>query len=697
VARLSDWIDQQTGWVTGWRSFLSQPVPERAGVSHVFGALALLLFLVCAASGIFLLFYYAPTPDHAYDSIRYIDQELAFGAIVRGLHFWSANALALVIGIHILRVFLWGAYKKPRQMIWVLGVVLLLVTMGENITGYLLPWSENGYWATVVRTEILGGVPLIGGFLRQLLLNGASVGTLALSRFFALHALFLPIGFVLVGMFHIFQVRVKGIAPPFERVDSEPTAPTRPFHPYMTIRLALVTALALIVCGLLAWKIGAPVEPRADPTTAYQAHTSWNWMYLYEWAKFFPGKSEFVGVIVVPAFGVLALLCVPHIDRNPERRLRKRPIAVLLAAVTFLAVTALGIAGVGETPRERKLTPIEMRGQRVFLDERCNACHGINGGGGTGGPDLATKSTKTRAQMEGFLMDPQSFNPRSIMPAAKIPKEKLQALVAYVMSLAPSSKMPLEPLVGPPKPASHYEEDWMGTHQYEVRKDPSVCKECHDPHFCQTCHQNRVPDSHMNKEWLKAHSGAAIDAGEYCKVCHTQEFCDACHRGVLHGPDWLAHHRTVARTHSQICSSCHTRTFCIECHKGAEPPSHSPGWLQRHGPASRAPDAGCSTCHPASQCQQCHRTRRPPSHNDPAWPKEHGAKAATGFQDCTLCHGKNSCSICHRGVQMPHPADWDVSHKEHGATFGKEGPCFVCHKESMCEECHGPLDELTTH
>jgi ubiquinol-cytochrome c reductase cytochrome b subunit len=694
VGRLLGWIDQQTGWVSSWRGFLSQRVPQRAGIGHVLGALALLLFLVCAASGIFLLFYYAPTPDHAQDSIRYIDQELAFGGFVRGLHHWSANALALIIGIHMLRVFLWGAYKRPRQMIWVLGVLLLLITMGESITGYLLPWSENGYWATVVRTQIVGGIPLVGEFLRRLLLNGTTLGALALSRFFALHALFLPIGFLIVGLFHTFQVRVKGVTPPFERVDSEDKGPTRPFHPYMTVRLALVAAVALVVCGLLAWSLGAPVEPRANPNIPYQAHTSWNWMYLYEWARFFPGKWEFIGVVVIPALGVLALLALPYLDRNPERRLRKRPIALTAAMATFLAVTALGIAGELVTPREARLTPLELRGQRVFLDERCNACHGINGGGGTGGPDLAAKTTKTPAQMELFLKDPQSLNPRSIMPAANLSKEKTQALVAYMMSMGPNSRMPIEPLVGPPKPASHFDEDWMVAHKYEVRKDPKVCEECHDPHFCQTCHQNRLPDSHVSREWLKAHSGAAIEAGEYCKVCHTQAFCDACHKGVLHGPDWLAHHRVVARAHSQICANCHTKTLCIECHKGAEPPSHSPGWLTRHGPASRVAGAGCSTCHPASQCDQCHKTRRPPSHSDPAWPKKHGAKAAMGFQDCTLCHGKNSCAVCHRGIQMPHAPDWETSHGSQGATFDKKGPCFVCHKESMCEECHGPLEQL---
>jgi ubiquinol-cytochrome c reductase cytochrome b subunit len=693
MRRILDWIDGQTGWVSYWRGFLARPVPLRAGLGHVLGAATLLTFLVCAASGVFLLFYYAPTPDHAHDSIRYIDQGVAFGRFVRGVHFWSADALALLIGLHILRVFLWGAYKRPRQIVWVLGVVLLLITMGENITGYLLPWSQNGYWATLVRMEYAGLIPVVGPFVKRLVLNGDSVGVLTLARFFTLHVIILPLALIVVAMFHIFQVATKGITPPGARVDRAEVGPTRPFHPHITPRLLLVAIVVFGICALLAGFVGAPVEPRANPNTPYQAHTSWMWLYLYEWGHLFPAKWEFVGIILIPGLGVLAMLILPYIDRNPERRVGRRPAALALVSTTFLAVTALGIAGWAQTPHVPRLSPLEMQGQRVFLDERCNACHGINGGGGTGGPDLATQTTKTRAQMVRFLRDPASSNPRTIMPATRIPDDRMKALVAYMMSMAPSSRMPTEPLVGPPKPDSHYDEDWMVAHKFEVRKDPTVCEACHDSHFCQTCHQNRVPDSHLHR-WLKAHSGAAIEGGEYCNVCHKSDYCAACHRKILHGPNWLEHHRTVARANSQICSSCHTKTLCIECHKGAEPPSHTSGWLTRHGPASRQPDAGCSTCHPTSQCAQCHKTHNPPSHSDPNWLKIHGQKAAEGFQDCTLCHGKNSCSVCHRGVEMPHPKDWEFSHNRQGASFAKDAPCFACHKDADCETCHGPLKDL---
>lgn len=154
LRRILKWIDEQSDLVSITRHFLEEPLAKGGvGWPHVFGSLALFCFMIQMVTGVFLLLYYTPTPDHAHETVSFITHELPFGKIVRGLHHWGASAMALVVGLHMLQVFVWGAYKKPRQVIWLLGVGLLLLTMGLAFTGYLLPWDMKAYWANGCRNE----------------------------------------------------------------------------------------------------------------------------------------------------------------------------------------------------------------------------------------------------------------------------------------------------------------------------------------------------------------------------------------------------------------------------------------------------------------------------------------------------------------------------------------------------------------
>ncbi|MEI6915533.1 MAG: cytochrome b N-terminal domain-containing protein, partial [Armatimonadota bacterium] len=540
MQRILGWIDEQTGLVTGIRHFMEEPLPEKVGWPHVFGSLVMFFFTIQVVTGILLLVYYSPSPDHAYESVQYITYKLPFGSFVRGLHHWSASAMLVALGMHLIQVYLWGAYKRPRQIIWLIGVGLLLVTLGFSFTGYLLPWDQKAYWATVVGTNIAGSIPIVGEFIRNVMRGGSTVGTLTLTRFFALHVGILPPLISVLIIFHVLQVRKKGITPPGRRVDEEDgVAHPESFWPHQIFRDAVVVLFAYIIVATLALKFGAPIEPLANPAdTAYVPRPEWYFLWLFEMLKYFPGNLEFVGAVLLPTVAILLLAIYPYLDSNPERRLRRRPFSTALLIVTFAGVSALGIRAVISGPKEQKLTAVQARGQKHFLDLRCNSCHGVNGGGGNAGPDLAQAHLTNEQHILQILHDPTQFQPRSIMPPVDLSDAKLKELTAYLLALGPASRLPSEPSIGPKKPPTHFVEMWYINHKFEVRKDPAQCAKCHQPSFCQSCHRNRRPDSHLNN-WLKFHFGVARERPEYCRVCHKNEFCNKCHSTFLHTSDWL--------------------------------------------------------------------------------------------------------------------------------------------------------------
>lgn len=674
------WIDEQSDLVSITRHFLEEPLPQGVGWPHVFGSLALFAFSVQVMTGVFLLFYYTPTPDHAHETVDFITHQLPFGGLVRGLHHWCASAMALLVGLHMLQAYVWGAYKKPRQIIWVIGVFLLLVTMGLAFTGYLLPWDQKAYWAAVVGTNIAAAIPVVGSFIREVARGGDSVGALTLTRFFAIHTCILPSLLMGLIVFHLFQLRKKGITPPWRRVDNEADVEfTQRFFPDQLFKdmVAILGVLAMLYCVVIYY--GAPLERVANPSeTGYVPRPEWFFLYMFQLLKYFPGELEFVGAMVVPAVVVIAMLLLPYVDTNPHRLPRRRPFAMLLAAGMFAGMTTLGIMGLASTPRHKELSRQQKIGEKLFLDLRCSTCHGINGGGGNAGPDLAGAKMNDVKHLRTLLQNPQAFNPRSIMPQYDLRPDQMEALVTYLMSLDTTSQMPEAPEIGPKKPESHFQEGWLTGHKYEVRKDPTQCSSCHKPKFCQTCHQKRRPDSHLH-QWIKAHFGTATEKPEYCAVCHERSYCTDCHKDVLHTQKWLSTHKQGVAKRPDICQECHTENFCIACHQGAEPESHVANWIHRH---QKADTRTCVVCHKQDFCTSCHTGATPTSHNA-RWPKIHGRSAGPG---CQQCHTKSFCSSCHQ-VPVPHPAKWR-SALHQPAARQKPGSCANCHRQSFCLDCH---------
>jgi len=195
-------------------ALLDRKIPGGVGWAYTLGSATLTTFIVLAVTGIFLSMNYSPSPDHAWDSIQYIEEQVAMGSLIRGIHHWAAAAMVLLTFLHMLRVYFMAAYKYPRELTWVVGVFLLLFVLGSGFTGYLLPWDQKAYWATQVGSEIAGSVPYLGDFLRETLLGGRDMGAATLTRFYALHTLVLPL---LIGAFilaHLFMVVRQGISAP---------------------------------------------------------------------------------------------------------------------------------------------------------------------------------------------------------------------------------------------------------------------------------------------------------------------------------------------------------------------------------------------------------------------------------------------------------------------------------------------------
>lgn len=217
MADLYTWVNDRLGVMPGLTYVVRRKIPVGTNWLFTFGSATLFLFTVQAITGGLLAIYYSPSPDHAYSSIQYIMNETMFGSLVRGIHHWSASGMIVMIVLHMLRVLFMGAYKYPREMSWMVGVVLLTITLGFGFTGYLLPWDEKAYWATVVGTNIAGSVPLIGEWILRILRGGTDLGALTLNRFYAMHVMLLPMITTVLLAAHLFMVIRQGISYPPRR------------------------------------------------------------------------------------------------------------------------------------------------------------------------------------------------------------------------------------------------------------------------------------------------------------------------------------------------------------------------------------------------------------------------------------------------------------------------------------------------
>ncbi len=436
ASRVYTWLDERLNLAPIRVALLEEPIPGGASWIYVFGSVTLFAFLIQMATGMFLMLSYAPTADHAYESVRYIQEEVPFGAFIRSLHHWGASLMMVAIGLHMLQVFLYGAYKRPREMMWLVGVVLSLLTLAFGFSGYLLPWDQRAYWATQVGVNIVGTIPLIGDTLVRIIRGGETLGTMTLSRFFALHTVFLP--WLLMGLIvlHLVILRRVGPAGPWDAVRA--AAIQEPFWPKQVAMDAIAMFMAFVILAGLALSLPPSLADRANPAdTTFTPVPEWYFLWYYELLKYFQGRWEIVGTLVIPSCLYLLLFLLPFLDRRPERRPFSRPIVIgagglLLAVVfTFLTISLRAVASL-PTP-----DPSVARGMQLYRSLGCAACHQIHGEGNAVGPDLSTIGNRQdAARLIRQLKDPASMVRGSIMPSyASLTEAELEDLTNYMLSL----------------------------------------------------------------------------------------------------------------------------------------------------------------------------------------------------------------------------------------------------------------------
>lgn len=470
VTKLKQWIDARWPLSQMLHLGLDEDIPGGSSFAYVLGSATLIVFLIQVVTGAWQMFYYVPTVDHAYDSLNYLRTVVPFGWLIHGLHYWSASAMIVLIVLHLGRVFIWGAYKRPREITWLAGVLLLLVTMGMSFTGAPLPWDERGFWAAEVGTSIAGSVPVIGDWTKRILLGGSTMGQLTLSRFFILHIALLPGLLLLVLGIHLVAFRKSGSVGPWK---DEKRAKTGKFWPDQVLKDAIVGVVVFLILLALVVFFPPPFAGPADPVdTTYLPKPEWNFLFLYEALKFFPGKLEAVGTVGIPTVGVLILVLLPFLDRKPERNPVRRPYAMGFGLVAAVALVGLTVAGFLSNPEQSqaaavasatpavtgKLSSSARQGQQLFQTLGCTGCHSVNGSGGTAGPDLSNEGTKgrTRDWLMAQISNPKSHDPNTIMPAfSSLDNQQLNQLADYLLSLgAGGTPAPATPATTPQSQAT---------------------------------------------------------------------------------------------------------------------------------------------------------------------------------------------------------------------------------------------------
>ncbi len=323
-------------------------LPSRTGWLHVYGSLSLLLFISQTITGILLLIYYRATPEAAHKSIQYITAEVHFGWLYRQVHAWGATLMIVTVLLHMIRTYFEGAYKKPRELTWVTGVIIFILTIAFGFTGYLLPWNQVAFWATTVGTESANKVPVIGPWLQYFLRGGDAVTGETLSRFFVVHVILLP--WILTGLvaIHLFLMRLSNLTTLEPVGEEKPLTPEHgiPFAPVHVCKECVVAVLLVAVLVTLSvlwpWEIGEPADPLSTPE-----HIKPEWYFLpsYQLLKYFEGKYGAVIGIIACSVPFALLFIWPFIDRGKQRRPSKRPLATGFGIIGLFGALFLGFLG----------------------------------------------------------------------------------------------------------------------------------------------------------------------------------------------------------------------------------------------------------------------------------------------------------------------------------------------------------------
>lgn len=432
IQTVANWLDQRLAVRETLLPMLRHPVPRSIegpmGWWYVFGSATMTFLTLQIVTGIGLALVYIPAADRAYDSLLFLDYEQPLGWFLRALHYYAGSGMVVMLLVHVTQVFLQGAYKYPRELTWLVGVVLLLCTMGMFFTGQILRWDPDAYWGLAVAGSMAGRVPVIGPWVVEMVLGGPVIGGDSLSRFFTLHVFVIPGALLSFLAVHLWLVLKCGISDPprpgkivnpatYDAEYHEELKSGVPFLGDAILKDILFSSLAVMVVVAIAAVVGpkGPTGP-PDPTLGgANPRPEWPFLWLFALLSLSPPAIETFIILVFPVLVVLALFAVPLISNRGERAPSRRPAAVLLVIVIYSVLGVLTYEGVtapwspdmtawsgDPMPARivRESSPARLMGAAVFQYKNCRNCHALDGVGGRRGPDLTTVGTRlTRDQL----------------------------------------------------------------------------------------------------------------------------------------------------------------------------------------------------------------------------------------------------------------------------------------------------------
>ena len=469
---IAKWLDQRMKIAAPLREMMQHPVPRRsASWWYVFGSAALVLFGLQVITGILLALVYAPTAGQAWNSLQVLDHSVTLGWFLRAMHGWGADFMVGVVLVHMTQVFLFGAYKYPRELTWMAGVFLLLLTLGMAFTGQVLRFDQDAYWGLGIGAAIVGRVPGMGAALVHLMLGGPIIAGNTLSRFFDLHVFTLPAvlgGFVSLHLLLVLKLGINEWPMPgrlvrretylqeYEQLTHENGAPFVPYAVWKDMLFAAAIVAAVAACAIVFGPFGPRGVP--DPTLIQTApRPDFFFLWLFALLALLPPQMETPLLLIAPVVIIVGLLLLPFLAGEGEKSWRRRPVAVLsltviavsLAALTHLAIVspwspAMDAWSSAPIPSAylRGRSPLEFRGALVFQEKQCRNCHSLAGVGGQRGPALdsvatvLTEDQLIRQVIQGGGNMPAYGN--NLTPA------EVTALVAFLETLRPAGQLPAQ-------------------------------------------------------------------------------------------------------------------------------------------------------------------------------------------------------------------------------------------------------------
>jgi ubiquinol-cytochrome c reductase cytochrome b subunit len=470
IARTFEWFEARLQLAAPIREAAEHPVPRNtASWWYVFGSAALVVFILQFVTGILLALVYVPSAGEAWSSLQALNHDVALGWFVRAMHGWGSNFMVAIVLIHMMQVFLFGAHKYPRELTWVVGVFLLLMTLGMAFSGQVLRFDQDAYWGLGIGASIASRVPVLGPAVVKLMLGGPIIAGATLSRFFTLHVFVIP--GVLIGCvaLHVLMVLKLGInewpmpgrlvhrATYLREYHALTTADGAPFVPYAVWKDVFFAAAVLLAVAGCAYVFG-PFGPtgRPDPTIVQTApKPDYFFLWLYALLSLLPPSLETPVLLIGPVIAIAALLLLPFLSGEGEKSWRRRPVAVvtvLLIAVTLGTFTRMAEvapwsphmeAWSGDPVPERLLkgsTALERQGALVFQGKQCRNCHALGGNGGERGPALDAVAVRlTQDQLIRQVIQGGGNMPaygKNLSPA------ETTALVAFLQALHPQGQAP---------------------------------------------------------------------------------------------------------------------------------------------------------------------------------------------------------------------------------------------------------------